>query len=400
MERVAIRFLVATAVILAAAAVSSGELVDETSATAGLLWSRGTDEPDLLSKAEPENSDDSSAAAVVNDHDDLDGGFSSLEGMLHWAIGHSDPTRLKQSAEDVQRLSASELQKRQLELKELMEKMKMPSDAELMHMAIDDLNNSSSSLEDRQRALQELLILVEPLDNANDLNKLGGLAIVIQELDHPDQDIRRLSAWVLGKACQNNAAVQKQILELGALSKLIKMVKSSSIEEAIKALYAVSTLIRNNLAGQEFFYAEDGDAMLQEILSNSSNDIRLRRKAVAVVADLAEYQLENTVRAESPCFRNRFFLKSVVDLTASTDLDLQEKALVAIKNLLQLKTTEALVLKDLCNLDGSLERMRQQLLDLMAEEDHRDYAVDLETLRREVELIFHEKLGKVMKVPT
>ena len=71
------------------------------------------------------------------------------------------------------------------------------------------------------------------------------------------------------------------------------------------------------------------------------------------------------------------------------------QALVAIKNLLQLKTTEALVLKDLCNLDGSLERMRQQLLDLMAEEDHRDYAVDLETLRREVELIFHEKLGKV-----
>ena len=43
----------------------------------------------------------------------------------------------------------------------------MPSDAELMQMAIDDLNNSSSSLGDRQRALQELLILVEPLDNAN-----------------------------------------------------------------------------------------------------------------------------------------------------------------------------------------------------------------------------------------
>jgi len=87
MERVAIRFLVATAVILAAAAVISGELVDETSATAGLSWSTGKDESDLLSKAEPENSDDSSAAAVVNDHDDLDGGFSSLEGMLHWAIG-------------------------------------------------------------------------------------------------------------------------------------------------------------------------------------------------------------------------------------------------------------------------------------------------------------------------
>lgn len=41
------------------------------------------------------------------------------------------------------------------------------------------------------------------------------------------------------------------------------MVKSSSIEEAIKALHAVSTLIQNHLAGQELFYAEDGDAMLQ-----------------------------------------------------------------------------------------------------------------------------------------
>jgi len=39
--------------------------------------------------------------------------------------------------------------------------------------------------------------------------------------------------------------------------------------------------------------------------------------------------------------------------------------------------------------------MRQQLLDLMASEDRRDYALDLENLRREVELIFHEKLGKV-----
>lgn len=54
-----------------------------------------------------------------------------------------------------------------------------------------------------------------------------------------------------------------QILELGALTKLMNMVKSSSIEEAVKALYAVSALIRNNIVGQELFYAEAGDLMLQ-----------------------------------------------------------------------------------------------------------------------------------------
>ena len=52
-------------------------------------------------------------------------------------------------------------------LQELMEKLKVPSDAELMKVAIADLNNSSVLLEDRHRALQELLVLVEPIDNAN-----------------------------------------------------------------------------------------------------------------------------------------------------------------------------------------------------------------------------------------
>lgn len=43
----------------------------------------------------------------------------------------------------------------------------MLSDAELMKISISDLNNVSISLEDRYRALLELLELVEPLDNAN-----------------------------------------------------------------------------------------------------------------------------------------------------------------------------------------------------------------------------------------
>lgn len=54
-----------------------------------------------------------------------------------------------------------------------------------------------------------------------------------------------------------------QVLELGALSKLMKMVKSDFAEEATKALYAVSALIRNNVAGQELFYEEAGHLLLQ-----------------------------------------------------------------------------------------------------------------------------------------
>nr|GME01115.1 hsp70 nucleotide exchange factor FES1-like [Ipomoea batatas] len=120
----------------------------------GILWPDTADEAD-------------EGDLIPGTEDELHGGFSSLEGMLQWAIGHSDPAKLKETAKEVRKLSPEELKGRQIELQEFMEKHKLPSDAKLMQIAIDDLKNSSMSLEDRFRALYELLELVEPIDNAN-----------------------------------------------------------------------------------------------------------------------------------------------------------------------------------------------------------------------------------------
>ncbi|MQM02249.1 hypothetical protein Taro_035003 [Colocasia esculenta] len=397
----ALLLLAAAAVLCAAAAVDK----QNKSSWGGILWATAKDKDgDALhpnptaSSVEPvlDGADpDANTVGGVSD-DDVDGefagGFSSLDGMLQWAIGHSDPAKLKEKASDVQHMSADELKTRQLEIKELMEKLKMPSDAELMQIAIGDLNNSSISLEDRQRALDELLILVEPIDNANDLDKLGGLVAVIRELNNSEAKIRTTSAWILGKASQNNPLVQNQVLSLGALNTLMKMVQSGCTEEAVKALYAISALVRNNGNGQAAFYAESGDVMLQDIMSNSSTDARLRKKAVFMVADLADCQLENPDHVKLPLFRSHIFLKSVVNLTLSSDIDLQEKALLAIRSLLQLSSTEATVFKDFCSLDEALEKMREQLENLMTVDKEGELAGDLEGLRREVYTIFHKKL--------
>lgn len=48
----------------------------------------------------------------------------------------------------------------------------MPSDSQLMQIAINDVTNSSLPVEIRQRALEELLVLVEPIDNANGMHNL------------------------------------------------------------------------------------------------------------------------------------------------------------------------------------------------------------------------------------
>ncbi|CAH9132093.1 unnamed protein product [Cuscuta epithymum] len=354
----------------------------------GVFW------PDAAAEAED------GGGLLPTAEDEFFGGFSDLQGMLQWAIGHSDPAKLKETAQGVQKLSSEELRARQIELQEFLEKNKLPSDAKLMQIAIDDLKNSSVSLEDRFRALNELLELVEPIYNANDLHTIGGLTVVFGELSHPEPEIRTLAAEVLGKASQNNLSIQKEVLQLGALETLVKMAKARSIEEATKALYAISALVRNNLDGQTQFYQEDGDAMLMDIINNSTLDKRLHRKSVSLVADLAESQWGSERKEKLHFFGNRYFLKSLVDLVVSSDLDLQEKTLYAIRNLLLLQSTDGAVFKDFCKLDVALERMRLQLLQLSEEENHREYAADMESLRKEVEQTMFQKLEKVTQVPS
>ncbi|KAK9051772.1 hypothetical protein SSX86_028400 [Deinandra increscens subsp. villosa] len=388
MGRSLLTFALLVVVTATALGFSRAEQVNN-SASGSLFWSSANGAGHLVGSAETEES--------LDEHDEFDGGFPSLDGMLQWAIGHSDHVKLESKAQDVKQLSVDEMQKRQMELKELVEKLEMPSDAKLMKIAIDDLNNSSLSLEDHHRALEELLILVEAIDNANDLHKMGGLSVVTRELSNSDSGIRMTCASIIGKASQNNPIVQEQVLELGALPTLIMMVKSSFIEEAIKALYAVSAIIRNNQNGIELFYSEGGDVMVQGVLSNVTADVRLHRRSVSLVGDLAEYQLEYSSRPEPPFFSNCALVRPVLDLTTSDDLDLQEKVLIALKNLLMLRSSEVLVVDGFCGLKGALERMRYQL---QQEEVRREYASDVEGLCKEVHLIYLEKLNKVSQVPT
>ncbi|CAN6217218.1 unnamed protein product [Urochloa humidicola] len=357
-------------------------------------WATGKDEGEILAEAEARGGGGRESA--VGDQGDE---FDSLDGMLQWAIGNSDPDKLREKAEEIERLSEDELLKRQLEIKELMEQLRAPSDAELMKIAIANLNNSSASLEDRKCALQELFVLVEPIDNANDLEKLGGLIPLIQELNNANEGIRTTSAWVLGKASQNNALVQNQILRYGALERLVKMGYSSSEAEAAKALYAISSLIRDNEYGQVLFLSENGYAMLQHILSTSSNSVRLQRKVVALLAYVADFQL-STGMLHAPFLSNHHFIKPVVYMISAPDLDLQEKALLAVRSLLQLTSDDAADLQMFSGLEDSLEALRVQLDELTTNDDRREYASEVEILRRDVQIMFQRKFNEARSVAT
>ncbi|KAI4990318.1 hypothetical protein ZWY2020_038681, partial [Hordeum vulgare] len=225
--------------------------------------------------------------------------------------------------------------------------------------------------------------------SAYNLDKIGGLVPVIQDLNNANEEIRTTSSWILGTASENNALVQSHILGYGALARLVKMGYSTSAKEAAKAMYAISALIRNNVNGQEAFALENGNAMLQHILGSNSVDVGLQKKAVFLLTDLADFQL-NSGNSGLTFLSERFLLKSVTDMLSEFDLDLQEKVLLAIRSLLKLPSTDARDFKS-CGLDSVLYRLGVQLEELPSEEQ-KEYAREVDALRREVLMFFEQKL--------
>ncbi|BBN10365.1 hsp70-interacting protein [Marchantia polymorpha subsp. ruderalis] len=369
-----------------------GSSINMTSA--GYAWVTAMDGDDLHSEGNVENDVYSVIGEEKVERDtEVEPAFTSIDSMLQWAIGHADPEKLKGSAQEVQRMTPQELEKRRAEIKELMEKLRVPSDADLMKIAIADLHNVTLPTEDRKRALEELLILVEPIDNANDLNKLGGLVAVIGELDREEAELRTAAASVLGKASQNNPIVQAQLLRQGVLPKLMKMVQSVYAEEAVKALYAVSAIIRNFPMGHEAFYLNGGVSLLKEVLSSDDGvDMRLQKKALFLVGDLAEQRIETLGQLDA--FKlDEGLLKSVAMQTESDDMDTQEKALYALKSLHGVHSSVRHTLRKVCKVELLLERLKSYYEKLMSEPDQEqaEFIKDLEELRREVAELFGRK---------
>ena len=58
-------------------ALVSGTIAEKANSSGGMVWATARDEAELVEDS----------GLVIGEQDQIDGGFSSLDGMLHWAIG-------------------------------------------------------------------------------------------------------------------------------------------------------------------------------------------------------------------------------------------------------------------------------------------------------------------------
>lgn len=125
-----------------------------------------------------------------------------------------------------------------------------PSEAELMRAAIDLITDSSDpsiTLDDRLTAFDNFEQLIESLDNANNLEKLSLWTPLLNLLEHEERELRRMAAWCVGTAVQNNEKTQERLLAMGGIPKIVKLALHDEEEEPVrrKAVYALSSAVRN-----------------------------------------------------------------------------------------------------------------------------------------------------------
>lgn len=95
-----------------------------------------------------------------------------------------------------------------------------PSEADLMKAAMEVLHSNESDLENKLIAFDNFEQMIESIDNANNLEPLGLWTPLVQLLKHEDADMRRMAAWCVGTAVQNNSKAQDRVcgIEINTLN--------------------------------------------------------------------------------------------------------------------------------------------------------------------------------------
>jgi hypothetical protein len=298
----------------------------------------------------------------------------SLSQLLQWSLAHQDLDTLHERAEAMRRASGDAAEtappisgsgggglpnpsysanaaidavkpmsaERRAELDALAQTLS-PDMVAMMRESLERSLDASLADEEREESLLNLQDLVEDIDNARDFKSIGGFVDVLGLLASEVPTLQAGAAWVVGSAVKNHHELQLHLLAQNALPSLLALLRShADANVRAKALYALSSLVRNCPEAQAAFGTADGVGALLGVLSaGHAAQPKLVRKALALITDLlresgqsgdsslpmrgmafeAPQNASGLCGAVAECFKQQ------------DDVDAQEKALLALEQL-------------------------------------------------------------------
>lgn len=206
-----------------------------------------------------------------------------LNDLLKWSIQNSDAAR--EGSNDLPRPGDP---RQGINADALAALLGGPTDADHMREAMAAITSPEVGLDDKLTAFDNFHMLIEDLNNANNIENLslqtenkdkrGLWDPLLEQLAHNDAEMRRMAAWSIGTAVQNNEKTQKKLHDLNGIPKLVEIATTDSNskvrERAIKSL---SSAIRNYPPGLDAMWEHlpadwkikgDPDANDMELVDN------------------------------------------------------------------------------------------------------------------------------------
>lgn len=271
----------------------------------GQKWARKMKEkrPEELKKDEerekrseqiavPEVADSYAVPPNITDLPEMDDGMKSAK-MIERVLGAlpEPPQELRKAQKEIdpERYKAAMKllwEKRQKELHEAKDAIHDSADA--MQKGTSLLLDTNSSDIEKVEVLQSMEQEVMQLDNAMDFATIGGLAAVVNLLDHKSIEVRKHAAWVVGTAVKNYREVQDAARELGAIDTFLNVLEEESrklsqgssntdydaneLEQRIellgKQIYGLGATVRGSLEAENHLFAQLGGNTIAVLLQN------------------------------------------------------------------------------------------------------------------------------------
>lgn len=237
---------------------------------------------------------------------------------------------------------------------------------------------SGLEVQDKEHLLDELMDIVDFIDLARDLHTIGGLPVLLSLLQDPAPKLRAKAAEVVATCAQNNEPVQDWMVAGGTFPPLLTLLEQQDVPCRVKALLALSCLVRENGGALDRLRALGGlRHVTAAVGGGQAVDLRLQRKAL----QLLKYWLRERP-ADAPCAVQQGLIAGLANAVSSQDGDVCQAALALAAALVRIKETRGATETD-AQLQQALEGVQQRLDSLSGEDAEAalDQAAQLTALR-------------------
>lgn len=260
----------------------------------------------------------------------------SWPGLLKWSLSYSDSTHqssFRPMDEDTRKW-----------LKEALEFYTV-DEVEVLKRASEILSHqetgNSRELDIKLEACEEIHSMIDNLEAARNLVKIGGLTHLVKcMIGSTYPEVRKKCAAIFTSAVQQNPEVQKAAQDADALTGIMERINCET-DLAHKEQYvsALSSLVRGGVISiTTEFLQKEGLQLIQSLLS-SRESLRIVKKTTLLLSDLFYQDKVNNIGILQRV-QDLDLIQSLYNLSELNDEELNEMTQHALFNATQLSRTE------------------------------------------------------------